>query len=140
MTTIAYRNGILASESRLTEKSFVWTDRCKKIWRLPDGSLFGASGENDGGELLLRAMRDGKEKMPELSHTKGLHIKKDGSIWIFEGEIWVEWPEEFAAIGSGKRYAMAAMKAGADAPTAVRIAKEMDVYSGGEVQSLALVE
>src|SRR5262245_30191902 len=108
MTTIAYRDGVLASESRLTEKGFIYTDNCQKLWRLKDGSLFGASGDDEGGVLLLQALL-ANAKTPELVGTRGIRIQVDEAIWIYEGTIWREWPEPYVAIGSGKRFAMTAL-------------------------------
>lgn len=139
MTTIAYRDSIIASESRVTEKDFIWTDKQKKIWRLDDGSLFGGAGDHEGCILLLEAVKKNKKKMPkDLEDTRGLHVWKDGSIWLFEGFVWHQWHEPYVSIGSGKKYAIAAMKAGANAIEAVKIATECDVYSGGKIQALSL--
>ena len=45
MTTIAYKDGVLAGDQRLTSKGFIWHDKERKVFRLRDGSLFGASGD-----------------------------------------------------------------------------------------------
>ncbi len=137
MTTIAYRGGVLASESRITEKSFIWTDNAKKIWRLDDGSLFAAAGDDDGGHKLLEAVRHGN-RIEFLDDTRGVRVYRDGRITVFEGSSWSPWNEPYVAIGSGKKYAMAAMMAGASAVKAVEIAVRCDVYSGGAVQWLSL--
>jgi hypothetical protein len=52
---------------------------------------------------------------------------------MFEGgkDLYVVHPP--CAIGSGGVYALAAMKAGASAEESVKIAIEMDPYSGGDV-------
>ena len=139
MTTIAYRDGILASDSRLTFKSNVTTDKCKKIWRLSDGTLFGASGDNEGGLALLKALKDGREIGPKSDREFcGVRIIPKGRIYTTEGLVWARWPEPFIAIGSGGKYARAAMLAGASAVEAVRIGIASDVYSGGRVQTLRL--
>lgn len=139
MTTIAYANGILASDSRLTEKSVVLTDRCKKIWRLKDGSLFGSSGDNEAGLMLLDALkRNIKPAIPNDREMWGVRITTSGHIYVFEGHVWDRWPEKIVALGSGKKAALAALRCGADAVTAVKIGIAMDVYSGGRVQTLKL--
>lgn len=140
MTTICYRAGILASDSRLTLKSNITTDKCKKIWRLSDGTLFGASGDNEGGLALLAALRRGMELGPKSDrefHAVRI-IPPKGQIFTTEGLTWSRWPETFVAIGSGGKYARAAMMAGATAIEAVKIAIQSDVYSGGRVQVLRL--
>ncbi|HCS5018554.1 TPA: hypothetical protein ORQ81_000048 [Escherichia coli] len=49
--------------------------------------------------------------------------------------VFVEPPY---AIGSGAHYALGALGAGVDAPTAVEVAKRYDLYSGGQTQTLKL--
>lgn len=139
MTTIAFAKKVLASDSRLTEKNFVWTDKCKKIWRLSDGSLFGSSGDNEAGLLLLDALKKNrKPNIPQDREMKAIHVRPDGKIYLFEGYIWDRWPEDYAAIGSGMKYALAALRIGADAVTAVKAGIAMDVHSGGRVQVVRL--
>jgi len=65
-------------------------------------------------------------------------LKVDGSLWEFEGEVWVKQDPGYYASGSGSPYAFAAMDAGASARDAVRIAIKRDANSGGRVQSLRL--
>ena len=140
MTTIAYKDGILACDSRLTLKSMVCTDRCKKIWRLKDGSLFGARGDNEAGLLLLDGLQKNKKpRIPQDAFFEAIKVTLKGEIYFYVGwELWDRWPEDFVAIGSGGKYAKAAMLNGADAVAAVKTGIAMDVYSGGEVQTLKL--
>lgn len=139
MTTIAYRDGVLASDSRLTLKQVVQTDRCKKIWRLPDGGLFGASGNNEAGLLILKAMlRD--LPLPKITEeVHAVHIRPNGRIYVSEGALWEHWPEPFVTLGSGGKFARAVLIASdAGAADAVRAGIALDVYSGGRVQQLKL--
>lgn len=140
MTTIAFARGILASDSRITEKQMVWSDKCKKIWRLKDGSLFGASGSDEPGMRLLESLKKGQPypKISEDEEFNALHIMPDGKIFFTEGTIWTRWYEPYAAIGSGKRYALTALHLGFDAVTAVKSGIKMDVHSGGRIQVLKL--
>lgn len=135
MTTIAYRLGVLASDSRLTDGDKVATDKCKKIWRLPDGSLFGASGENEPGLLLLRALQNGRS-IPDLGDVQmnAIRVMPNGRIYVSEGKVWDRWPERYIAIGSGALYARAAMLNGANAAQAVKTGIKCDAHSGGRVQ------
>lgn len=140
ITVIAFRNGILASDSRLTVKSYIFTDRCKKIWRLKDGSLYAARGDNDSGLILLHALQKNiKPVIPPDADFDAVRIMPDGKIFCFvSGSLWDRWPEKFIAIGSGGRYASAVMRYGGDAISAVRAGIESDVYCGGRVQVLRL--
>lgn len=44
MTTIAYRDGILAGDSRITRGEVLLPAGQKKLFRLPDGSIAGTTG------------------------------------------------------------------------------------------------
>lgn len=144
MTTVVYKDGILASDSRLTSKSHVVSDKCKKIFRLPDGTLFGWAGDDEGGHELLESMLRGEElnsdKIRLFEDVQAIRILPKGQIYVTDrGRAWTRWPEKFGFIGTGGKYARAAMMAGADAVKAVKIAIASDVYSGGRVQQLRLL-
>ena len=44
----------------------------------------------------------------------------------------------FYAIGSGRDFALAAMRMGADAKKAVKIASEFDIHTGGRIRTMRL--
>lgn len=139
MTTIAYRSGVLAADSRETNEhdngtSFVVSDRCAKLYRLPDGSVIGCAGSSENGHVLVNALKK-KLATPKLEHTEAMHVTKKG-VFLYEGSTWLPMRDEFYAIGSGAGYAIAAMKAKADAVTACKIGAEMDPCSGGRIKSL----
>lgn len=138
MTTLAYRDGELATDSRITAGDMIVSDRRKKVHRLRDGSILAWSGSVQQAELLLRAMRKKGAKIPQLTEISALHLRTDGTLWEYEGEAWVKQDPGYYATGSGQAYAFAAMDAGASAKEAVRIAIKRDAASGGRVQSLKL--
>jgi ATP-dependent protease HslVU (ClpYQ) peptidase subunit len=138
MTTLAYRDGALATDSRVTAGDMIVSDRRKKVHRLRDGSIVAWSGSVQQAELLLRAMRKKGVQSPKLTEIAALHLRADGSLWEYEGEAWVKQDPGYYATGSGSPYAFAAMDAGASAKDAVRIAIKRDANSGGKVQSLKL--
>jgi ATP-dependent protease HslVU (ClpYQ) peptidase subunit len=138
MTTLAYRDGELATDSRVTAGDMIVSDRRRKVHRLRDGSVVAWSGSVQQAELLLQAMRKKGMKHPKLDEISALHLKTDGTLWEYEGEAWVKQDPGYYATGSGSPYAFAAMDAGASAKDAVRIAIKRDANSGGKVQSLKL--
>jgi 20S proteasome alpha/beta subunit len=141
MTTIAYKDGILAGDTRLTDDSgYIWSDNCRKVFKLPDGSLFAAAGDSEGGELLLKSLR-GEKDVPELESDMDItavRITPSGELFLTEGATWTRWHEPYVAIGSGKRAALAALQLGSNAVVAVRIGMKGDCYSGGRVQTVKL--
>jgi ATP-dependent protease HslVU (ClpYQ) peptidase subunit len=142
MTTIAYKDGIMAADGRETLDGFILNDACKKIMRLGDGSLVGGHGETQGINQVMDALFAGKDKLPKAEGADLLMVKPDGKMYLKEGGDRKFRPLEsnlkFYAIGSGARYAITAMKAGADAKRAVELAIEADVWSGGKIQVVPL--
>jgi ATP-dependent protease HslVU (ClpYQ) peptidase subunit len=139
VTTIAYRDGILASDSRLTYEDTVATDKCSKLWRLPDGTLYSFAGSNDTGlEMLDNLMKGRDEEVKAESDFTAIRILPKGKIYINEGSAWYRWPQNYIAIGSGGKYAAVALRCGLSAPAAVKQAIKSDVHSGGKVQQLRL--
>lgn len=140
MTTIAYRNGVLAGDTRVTSDDTILPGWERKVFRLPDGGLFASADDVEGGELLLRAMRKGHPppRLPENEHVDAILIKPDGKMFFYEGNIWIRYRAPYCAIGTGRPYALGAMARGASAIDAVRIGMKFDAHSGGRVQSLRL--
>lgn len=139
MTTIAYRNGIMAADGRETiaenakDDGYIVRDNCKKIVRMKDGSLFAGRGVSEDITRVQSALEADKRKMPKGDCTC-LWIKPDGSVFLYEGRRFTQVENmPYHAIGSGARYALVAMDAGADAQSAVKFAFR-DVWSGGEIQ------
>lgn len=144
MTTITYRDGVLASDSRETstngevgDDGYVVNDCCKKVYRLPDGRLFAAAHATEDGERLLRALCN-NQTPPALDDVCALLINHDGTVLMYEGHIWIKQKGPYFAIGSGARFALGAMKVGAGAVKAAKVGAAMDPYSGGPIQTLKL--
>lgn len=142
MTTIAYRDGIIAGDGRETCQNddtasiMIVRDDCVKVHKIGN-SLFGAAHGSEAIEILLKQLRKHKGKRGKVKpidgEVAGLLIEKNGSIWLFEGSMWQKIDMPYYAVGSGSYYAMAAMDAGASAVEAVEIAMRRDPYSGGLV-------
>ena len=140
MTTLAYRDGELATDGRVTAGDMIISDRRKKVHRLKDGSIVAWSGSVQSAELLMRHLRSNKRdhQPPHMENIGALWLRLDGTLWEYEGEAWVKQDPGYYATGSGSPYAFAAMDAGASAKEAVRIAIKRDANSGGRVQALKL--
>jgi ATP-dependent protease HslVU (ClpYQ) peptidase subunit len=161
MTTIAYRDGVMACDSCWTMGSEIDT-LTTKISRLPNGALFGQAGMNDG-RAVVKLMKEKNWELPSFEElmqirldSTNLLVFKDGRIFKIvtvhiPPEIWDKDTKEsiedlgcwevnrtFTAIGSGGPYAMGAMLAGVGAPRAVEIACQMDIYSRPPIDNLFL--
>lgn len=129
MTTIAYRAGILAADTCVTDR-YCRVGQATKIWRGDDGAVAGMAGRLDD----MCAFRDwflgGQVKpYPAISEdSEGIVVTPDGQVRAFyRSGAGAEMTAEFHAIGSGFKAALGAMHAGADAAEAVRIAALLDV-------------
>ena len=147
MTTIAYRDGVLASDSRETAyKSRIDTDKAKKIFRV-GSCIVGMAGSSAQGMQMLEALKKavkarkkGEENvLPNimLKSCMALLVEGDGGLWFYEKGVWMR-VDGYYAIGSGSDYAIAAMDTGLSAKEAVRIAINRDCFSGGRIQTLEL--
>lgn len=145
MTTLAYRNGVLASDSQITFGGMRYA-RARKIARLPNGALVGICGSLAQGAKLMEFLiqNDGdlsEELLKSLPDVNALLIMPDRSVMILEGGKRggaAPIDGEFFADGSGGSFALAAMCGGADAVRAVEIAADLDIHTSLPVQSLAL--
>lgn len=143
MTTIVYRDGVMAGDGRETIQNdeyssyYIIRDNCVKVWKLKDGSLFGAAHGSECIERLREALEKG-EKPPKLEDVAGLRVDKKGRISLYEGNIWQPIHMPYYAVGSGSIMAFALLDAGLDAIKACRGAARRDPFSGGRVHWVKL--
>jgi 20S proteasome alpha/beta subunit len=136
MTTIAYRDGVLAADTQMTAGGWIRPGRAKKLMRLEDGTLLGICGTY---ATALKAMSQAAagEDVKTVEDDTVVRIAPDGSIDIFQaGASYALEGAEFYAWGSGHSVALGAMHAGASAEEAVRIATLVDNETGGDVVSV----
>jgi ATP-dependent protease HslVU (ClpYQ) peptidase subunit len=140
VTTIAYRAGVLAGDTLITEGDTKLPEHGRKVFRLRDGRLFGSSGNAEDGMILLDSVRKGEPTPLFKGGTvKALLVETDGTLKCYEGRRWTRVAGvEYAALGNGAHYALGAMAAGATAVQAVRAGMKHDTHSGGRVQYLNL--
>ena len=138
MTVIAVRDGIVATDSRITLDGSLST--CQKLWRI-GSMLVGFAGESGGSLRLLKALQDGKAPAAdELRGGYGLGLCKKRGMIYFDQAIEAEViTSPFLAIGSGAPIAMGAMHRGASAIESVKAAIALNVNCGGSVQWMRLV-
>ena len=135
MTTIAYRDGVLAADSASCAGG-TWSGSTRKIGRAPDGSIAALSGTVVDCHAVLRWVEHGMDerKRPVEQDVAGLLITADGTVYLVEGNAPpAPITAPFYAAGSGRQIALGAMAAGASAQRAVEIACEWDTGSRGPV-------
>ncbi|MBZ9600747.1 peptidase S14 [Phyllobacterium chamaecytisi] len=143
MTTVVYRDGVMAADSRAYAGNKQPLGTKRKIHRLADGSLFGCSSSKVGlPEKLRRLVEEfGVEtSFKESIDAQAIVVKPNGDIFYFNAEDGFSGPiaSDFIAIGSGEHFAQGALMMGADAVRAVEIGCECDVWTGGPITQLKL--
>ena len=143
MSTVVYRDGVLASDSRAYGGSGQTSPGTKKkIHRLADGTRIGVTTASLGmAERFVAWVSAGadpdawKGDKPDL---RAIIIKPDGEVFLSEDGLVFSGPiacEQYA-IGSGASFAIGAMAMGATAEEAVEVAIRFDHHSGGPVTVL----
>lgn len=136
MTTIAYRNGVMAADSLITSHGSRH-GYAQKIFRI-DGCLVGLSGECPASMRFLEHFDF--DKYCKVSNVvTGMYaiVVRDGEVWMYEDGTMMKMQIDsvkYVAIGSGTPFALGAMAIGAGAERAVRAAIRHDIQSGGKVQ------
>ncbi|UVL26809.1 proteasome subunit beta [Pseudomonas donghuensis] len=135
MTTIAYKDGVIAYDSRQTRNDRIVSDNAPKC-QVVDGVSFFLSGAVCDEKALIAAYFGTQSAAPVecsgyvVDGGKLLLVGHDDKTGIWRQELDPSNPD---AIGSGSAYALAAMGMGASAEDAVRAAMRWDIYTGGKV-------
>lgn len=141
MTTIAYRDGVLASDTRSIRGDTIDPDHMDKIFQSKDGRLFAVTGDKAETETLVNWLRNPKRKgeRPQLNeNSRVIEINKT-RMTIYEGRgEFTKRLSKFNSWGSGCQAALGAMEHGASACEAVKTAMKYDYGTGGKVRSLRL--
>lgn len=151
MTTIVYRNRVMAGDGRESyieehESAMVARDDCVKVHRLPDGRLYGAARTSEEINILHEALIRSckwwhfwtRWPEPKLEDINAMVVDTDGTIWSYEGARWEQVDGDYHAVGSGARFAFPALDANATAEEAVKIGIKRDPFSGGKITLLQL--
>lgn len=137
MTTIAWDGVILATDSLITISDRIVHDDAKKLFRLKDGRLAAFAG-NAHCIIECVAWLESKREAPPTGDYTILVVMPDGKARCYEdGNSYSSVKAPYSR-GSGGVIALTAMRCGKTAVEAVRMAIELDVYSGGRVQSASL--
>nr|MBA3776758.1 hypothetical protein [Betaproteobacteria bacterium] len=143
MTTLVYRDGVLAADSRCTNGGYVIPEPAVKVRKLADCSIIGFCGTLAECEELAAWIAAPTGDRPELDDSgRVVHVRTDGSLWTYEckAKPMRLAASPFYAWGTGFPAALGALHMGASAEEAVRIATLVDTSSGGEVRSVRLAD
>jgi len=141
MTTIVYRDGVMAADSRAYKDRYTSLGVKMKIRRLRNGTLVGCSTSNNGMPEAVTAWYDegmpngpkGLQDLFSMTEKPGFEliaVDRDGIATYIDGTcLPTSAKAPYHAIGSGDGYALGAMAAGKTAPQAVLIACQFDCLS-----------
>lgn len=145
MTLIAYKNGVMASDSASFNGCRRQPTMIEKIACCPDGRIAGSAGMvSDCHRFNQWLVAGGKPDERPKFHGTGddeIHIllaTPDGRVWRGYSQLDFHEVSSPHAIGEGTAvtFCEAAMFAGLSAPDAVKLAIEHCVWIGGPVQVL----
>lgn len=141
MTTIAWDGKTLAADRRSVYGGCI-QETCK-VFRAGDCLVAGA-GEFSFILAMVDWVRRGRipEGFPASQRDKDdwqpvMVVDAENRVLIYERTPHgIPWQKPFAAIGSGKPFALAAMHLGRTASEAVAVAAEFDPFTGNGVNTL----
>lgn len=148
MTIIAYKDGILASDSQIyTDHVLGEIDKIRKFELNGKIILAGASGNTDKCTLFMNWLEKGMaipapnlKKIDEENDFSAFFIsefKVNYHFTVFEnGCIPCIIKAPFYAIGCGEKLAIGAMEMGASAIQAVKVAIKYNPYCSGAIYNL----
>lgn len=140
MTTICYRDGYLAADSRAYSGDREPMGMKTKLFDLKDGGAVGISTSCVGySERFAKWLNDGADEknFPFTGdfHLVALMVNGAGEVFYFKNSPYPTGPlkANFFSIGTGSDYALGAMEQGASAIDAIHVAKKLDVWTDGDV-------
>ncbi len=147
MTTVAFRDGIMAADSRGTDAG-MGICKLQKLFVKTVGRkqhLIGVCGEYDAAMLFVDWYGTNDNEL--LRRLTSLSTDDDFGVMVWTGRKLLganrimrltAFEEPYAAIGSGAGHAITALDCGKNAVTAVRMAAKRDPATGGRVVSMKL--
>lgn len=137
MTTIVYKDGIIAYDSFATSDGIIVEHNFNKKRTANGVHFFFCGSVSDIDTLILGYFG---EQIDNSASAASL-VVDGGSVYVTgidtERGVWIEKldPKHVRAIGSGADFALTAMDMGADAKTAVKMAAYRDMATGGKIKT-----
>lgn len=138
MTTIVYRDGVIAYDSQVTRGDVITDDAYEKCIELKGIKFFCSGAVSDHQRLIdvyFGAKAEGSIDASALvvDGESLMHVAVDDDTGLWKTPIRLD---RVYAIGSGTPYAFAAMDMGASARKAVEIAAKRDTNTGGTIRTV----
>jgi 20S proteasome alpha/beta subunit len=144
MTTIAYKDDIIAFDSRLTNGSTIIDDNFLKIIQ-DDSTIATGCGEWSEVNDLVYAFKNKTDIHLKNDAIVLIHMLNLGTLfecYAWEGKIYCNEIDRLLPVyytyGTGKKHALTAMDMGFTAKQAVDMAAKRDIYTGGVIRGYDL--
>jgi len=143
MTTIAFRDGIMAADTMISDSNVV-RGRTSKVIRATQGHLLAVCGHSAmslpfAAWIERREPQDDLPRLPAGADFAAIVAYIDGRVAVFSEKFLPQFVvAEFHSMGSGGEVALGAMAMGASADEAVRIACRFDPWSREPIEFHAL--
>lgn len=147
MTSIAWDGKTLAVDSRITQESFITSDKAEKLHLLEGVTYNGdellcvaLGGDSADADAYLEYLKSDKFPCEVKHYVSGIIIGQKYA-YIVDGSKshLIRLPkDELLGEGSGGMIVLSAMKLGLSAVEAVQHAMLLDAATGGEVRSVTL--
>ena len=143
MTTICYKDGIIAFDSLLTRSDMITDRNFHKHYTEHGMEFFMTGAVCDYEEFFEVAAGKQKARDGIQLEVEALMIK-EGKIYhcAVGDEFWKSpvYDEDIISIGSGSNFAYGAMDCGCSAEEAVKVAANRDIYTGGVIRTFNIKE
>ena len=143
MTTIAYRDNVMAADTSCLNSEGTNEHGIRKVWRV-HGCLVGCSGAFCDIQRFIQWLKEGAyddDTRKVMEGFDAIVVQPSGRISTFDGYTTIPirpLHQKYIAIGSGGAVALGAMFAGADAITAVKAAVRHNIQTKAPIRSYRL--
>ncbi len=136
MTTIVYKNNIIAIDSRFTAGGTICDDNANKIHK-KNGVIFACCGPVSEYPEIIKAYFG--EPYKEKSDVAAIVADK-GRVYVVaidpdDGFFKEDITDSYVCLGTGQKHAYTALDCGCHPVDAVKMAIKRDIYSGGRVRT-----
>lgn len=151
MTTLTYKDGILATDSRMTCNGYITSNNTVKLFDFRDKDIYYlhdrllavalAGKVRDYDWFMLYLQRSDFPHPDFRDHEVSGIIVGERAVYEVESEgayLIHHSLDSYVAVGSGCHYARSAMELGKSAKQAIKHAMKFDTSTGGDIQWLNL--
>jgi hypothetical protein len=146
MSVVVWDGKTLAADKRASNGSLAFTTtKIRLLDRNSGDVILGWTGDHDSGEMMAKWYADGADpkEWPECQKDKDawcrlIVVNGSGACFYERQPVAIRVEDPFAAWGSGRDFALAALHLGKTAEEAVAVACHFDSGCGNGIDSLSV--